>query len=322
MSTIEKIQTFIILFAVTCGIVLGQFNMIHTYSDKFIVPFLFFMLYGLFLSIPLKEIKKGFRNLKFAGTSLTINFLWTPLLAWGLGALFLSDHPALWVGFIMLMVTPCTDWYLIFTEIAKGNVALSTAILPVNLILQVLLLPIYLFLFAGVMKTVAVSVLVESIVIVIVLPFILAHATKFIMNKMKKAEPLENKLIPFFSSAQIVFLSLAIVAMFASQGKYLLQNMNVVLLLLVPVLLFFIINFLLGQFIGRMMHLSYKDTVSLSLTTLARNSPVALAIAVTAFPDEPLRKNGNMHNKKRPILGRFLLWKDYIQHLFLIYHYK
>ena len=86
----------------------------------------------------------------------------------------------------MLMVTPCTDWYLIFTEIAKGNVALSTAILPVNLILQVLLLPIYLFLFAGVMKTVAISVLVESIVIVIVLPFILAHATKFIMNKMKK----------------------------------------------------------------------------------------------------------------------------------------
>ncbi|RCX41824.1 sodium bile acid symporter family protein [Bacillus sp. AG102] len=83
MSTIEKIQTFIILFAVTCGIVLGQFNMIHTYSDKFIVPFLFFMLYGLFLSIPLKEIKNGFRNLKFAGTSLTINFLWTPLLAWG-----------------------------------------------------------------------------------------------------------------------------------------------------------------------------------------------------------------------------------------------
>ena len=71
---------------------------------------------------------------------------------------------------------PCTDWYLIFTEIAKGNVALSTAILPVNLILQVLLLPIYLFLFAGVMKTVAISVLVESIVIVIVLPFILAHA--------------------------------------------------------------------------------------------------------------------------------------------------
>ncbi|MGQ0417954.1 arsenic resistance protein, partial [Bacillus sp. HC-TM] len=121
------------------------------------------------------------------------------------------------------------------------------------------------------MKTVAISVLVESIVIVIVLPFILAHATKFIMNK-----------------TTFIFCSkyLPCDANIATIAK--LKNINVVLLLLVPVLLFFIINFLLGQFIGRMMHLSYKDTVSLSLTTLARNSPVALAIAVTAFPDEPL----------------------------------
>ncbi|MGF1437403.1 arsenic resistance protein [Bacillus thuringiensis] len=288
MSTLEKIQTLIILLAVVGGIILGQFDIVHMYSESFIVPFLFLMLYGLFLSIPLRDIKNGFRNLKFAGTSLTINFLWTPFLAWGLGAIFLSDHPALWIGFIMLMVTPCTDWYLIFTEIAKGNVALATSILPVNLILQVLLLPIYLFLFAGVMKSIEVSVLLESIFIVLVLPFVLAHGTKFIMNKMNKTETLENKIIPFFSSAQIIFLSLAIVSMFASQGKYLLQNMNVVLLLLIPVLLFFVINFILGQFVGRIMRLSYQDTVSLSLTTIARNSPVALAIAVTAFPNEPL----------------------------------
>lgn len=288
MSTIEKMQTLLILLAVAIGILLGQFNIIHMYSENFIVPFLFFMLYGLFLSIPLKEIKNGFRNLKFTATSLAINFLWTPLLAWGLGALFLSDAPALWIGFIMLMVTPCTDWYLIFTEIAKGNVALSTSILPVNLILQVLLLPVYLFLFAGVMKTVEFSVLLESIFTVLVLPFVFAHSTKFILRKMKKITILEDKLIPFFSSAQIVFLNLAIIAMFASQGKYLLENMHVVLLLLIPVLLFFSINFIVGQTVGRIMHFSYEDTVSLNLTTLARNSPIALAIAVTAFPDEPL----------------------------------
>jgi arsenite transporter len=288
MSTLEKVQTLIILGAVVGGILLGQFPIIHMYSEDFIVPFLFLMLYGLFLSIPLNEIKKGFRNVKFAGTSLTINFLWTPFLAWALGALFLSDHPALWIGFIMLMVTPCTDWYLIFTEIAKGNVALATSMLPVNLILQVLLLPVYLFLFAGVMESVEIAILLESIFIVLILPFLLAHSTKFIMNKMKQTDVLENKLIPFFSSAQLIFLSLAIVGMFASQGKYLAQNMNVVVLLLVPVLLFFVINFVVGQVVGRVMRLSYEDTVSLSLTTLARNSPVALAIAVTAFPNEPL----------------------------------
>jgi len=99
------------------------------------------MLYGLFLAIPLKGLKNAFKNIKFLSTNIIINFLWTPLLAWGLGAIFLSDHPALWLGFILLLVTPCTDWYLIFTSIAKGNMSLSTSVLPVNLILQVILLP-------------------------------------------------------------------------------------------------------------------------------------------------------------------------------------
>lgn len=288
MSTIEKIQTFIILFAIIIGIVLGQFQIVHMYAEHFIVPFLFLMLYGLFLSIPLQHIKDGFRNITFAKASLLINFVWTPILAWGLGALFLSDYPALWIGFIMLMVTPCTDWYLLFTSIAKGNVALAASILPVNLILQLLLLPLYLFLFAGVMKTIELSTILQSIVIVLVLPFTLAQFTRFMMNKWKQNHLLENKLIPFFSSAQIVFLSLAIAAMFASQGKLLLENMNIVLLLLLPMLLFFIINFIVGQIVGHTMQFSYEDQVSLNLTTLARNSPIALAIAVTAFPNDPL----------------------------------
>lgn len=82
--------------------------------------------------------------LAVALASLSINFLWTPIFAWGLGAVFLSDLPDLWVGLLMLMVTPCTDWYLVFTGIAGGNVVLATALLPVNLVLQVLLLPVYL----------------------------------------------------------------------------------------------------------------------------------------------------------------------------------
>lgn len=76
--------------------------------------------------------------------------------------------------------------------------------------------------------------------------------------------------------------------MFASQGGYLIKNINVVYTLLIPVLLFFLINFLVGRYISRLLKFSHKDSVSLNLTTLARNSPIALAIAVTAFPDQPL----------------------------------
>ena len=291
MNLMEKFQTVIILASVGLGIVLGQVSYIEGVSEYFIVPFLLFMLYGLFLSVPIKDLKNALLNTKFASSSLMINFLWTPLLAWGLGALFLSDHPALWIGFIMLMVTPCTDWYLAFTGIAKGNVALSAAILPLNLILQVLLLPIYLFLFAGVMETVEMSVLFESILLVLLLPFVLATLTRYIYyiySKVKKQDIFEKRIVPFFETTQIMFLSLAIVAMFASQGRNLFENIHVLLLLLLPVLLFFMVNFILGRIVSRFLKMPYEDSVSLNFTTLARNSPISLAIAVTAFPDQPL----------------------------------
>src|SRR5699024_12500468 len=92
MSRIEKSQTLIILTAVGLGLLLGQICFIEEYSGTLIIPFLLLMLYGLFLSIPLKNIKNAFKNIKFISVSTVINFMWTPLLAWGLGALFLRSE--------------------------------------------------------------------------------------------------------------------------------------------------------------------------------------------------------------------------------------
>lgn len=285
MGTLDKLQTFIILFAVGLGLLFGQVNTIEQYAETLVIPFLFLMLYGLFLTIPLQQLKRAFLNIKFLGANTIINFIWTPVIAWGLGSIFLADYPALWIGFIMLMVTPCTDWYLAFTGIAKGNVSLSTSVLPINLILQVVLLPIYLLLFAGTIETIPISTLVESILIVLVIPFALAHLTLFLL---RKKSVLNNKIIPFFANAQIFLLSLAIMAMFSSQGSYLLENLEVIHILIIPVLLFFVINYIIGRLVGRFLKFSYEDSVSLSMTIIARNSPVSLAIAVTAFPDQPL----------------------------------
>lgn len=286
MSLFEKLQTLIIMGAVGIGLLLGQLPAASGYAEYVIVPFLLLMLYGLFLTIPLRQLTQAFKNIRFLGSSTIINFIWTPLLAWVLGAVFLSDHPALWIGFIMLMVTPCTDWYLVFTSIAKGNVPLSVSVLPINLILQVLLLPLYLLLFAGTIETMRMTTIMESVLLVLVVPFTLAHLTRFLLREKK--EVLDQKLVPFFAKAQIMFLSLAIVAMFASQGSYLLKNLEMIYILIVPILIYFTVNYVLGSLVGRMLRFSYEDSVSLHLTIIARNSPVALAIAVTAFPDQPL----------------------------------
>lgn len=285
MGLFEKLYTFIIFIAVIIGIYIGQVEPIRANAESFIVPLLVAMLYITFLQIPIEAIKQSFKNIKFTYTSVIINFIWTPILAWLLSLLFLSDNPALYIGFIMLMVTPCTDWYLIFTGMAKGNVALSTAILPLNLILQVILLPIYLLIFGGTTGVLEFSFLLESILIALFLPLVLAFLTKVVL---RKKEQLRSKLISNLSVLPIILLSFAIVAMFASQGQLLLDNLELIWQITIPILLFFIINFVVGQKVGQLMKFPYKDRVSLSLTTLARNSPIALAIAITAFPNEPL----------------------------------
>ncbi|WP_025027917.1 arsenic resistance protein [Caldalkalibacillus mannanilyticus] len=284
MGMIEKFYTFIIFLAVVTGLLLGKVDLIQAHADSILIPLLVIMLYLTFLHIRFREIRSSFLNLKFSITALLINFVWVPFLAWVLVGLFL-DHPALAIGFIMLMVTPCTDWYLIFTGVARGNLALSTAILPLNLILQILLLPIFLLLFTGTRGGIEGAYFIEGVVIVLLLPLLLAGLTQLLL---KNKEQLQSKILSKLSVLPIVFLAFAIMAMFASHGQLLVENIELLWSLILPVLLFFVLNFFFGQLVGRSLKFSYADRASLSLTTLARNSPIALALAMTAFPDQPL----------------------------------
>lgn len=285
MGLVEKSYTGIILIVVFIGIGLGQNEAVRTHAEMIILPLLIMMLYSTFLQIPINELKQSFRNRKFAWTTVIINFIWTPLLAGLLALLFLADHPALYLGFILLMVTPCTDWYLIFTGMAKGNVALSSAILPLNLVLQFLLLPVYLMLFGGATGVIELSFLWESVILVLVIPLALVFLTKLILRTRKEVEA---TFLSRLSAVPILFLSLAIMAMFASKGHLLLLHLELIGKLLIPILLFFAVNFVVSQKMGQMLGFAYEERVSVSLTTLARNSPIALAIAITAFPNEPL----------------------------------
>lgn len=285
MKWFEKLYSLVIFLAVLAGLGLGQFDVIQQKAELLILPLLISMLYITFLQIPLEQTKQAFKNAQFSSVALMINFVVTPLFTWLLASLFLGNEPALYIGFIMLMVTPCTDWYLIFTGIAKGNVALSTAILPVNLILQIILLPFYLLVFAGTTGSFEFSFVLESVVEVLLLPLSLAIATRKIAKKKKW---LKKQQVDQLASLPILLLALAIVAMFASQGSLLLRNLDLLWQLLLPILLFFLGMFIFGQQIGKSLKFSYEDTASLNMTTLARNSPIALAIAMTAFPDEPL----------------------------------
>jgi arsenite transporter len=288
MTFLERAQSFIILAAVLAGLALGQVPAVDQHAASFILPLLMFMLTGVFLHVPLHDFQSAFKFRRVAIASLVINFAWTPLFAWLLGWLFLSDQPALWVGFLMLMVTPCTDWYLVFTGISKGNLPLSTALLPVNLVIQLLLLPIYLFVLAGAVFPLNLGLILESIGLVLLLPFFTANVLRYLIVRYRSDKWLGQRVLPVVQTAQIVLLALAIVAVFASEGQTITRRPQILLHLLLPVLLFFAGNLALALVVSKWLRSNYENFVSLSFTTLARNSPIALAIAVVAFPGEPL----------------------------------
>ncbi|MBG1241360.1 arsenic resistance protein [Nostoc sp. NZL] len=285
MSFTEKLQSLFVIIAIFAGLALGQIQWIEENAASLIAPSLMVMLCGVFLNIPLNHLDQAFKNYKMTGLILGINFLWTPIFVWGLGAILLRDSPDLWIGLIMLMVTPCTDWYLIFTGIAKGNVALATALLPWNMILQMVLLPVYLLVFVGKLVQIDATILLESVVLVLAVPILLAFIAKWLIPKVNgfwREIPLK------IAAGQTLFLCLAIAAVFASQGQTLIQRPDVLLKMLLPIFIFYGITFLLTQAIARLGNFSYEDFACFSCTTLARNSPLSLAIATSVFPDRPL----------------------------------
>ena len=282
MNLIEKLEPAILIFAIIIGLVLSDIKILSNNIGNLINLFLCIMLYGIFLEVPLKNLKKSFKNIKFSSTSIIINFIWTPIFGYFLGNLFLNGNMDIFIGFFMLILTPCTDWYLIFTKIAKGDLNLSLSILPINLILQIVLLPIYLIIFFSSNDTVNYSNLVYSLIIVIIIPFLSAQITKLILNNKLK------EITNFFSKYQIVFLALAVFAIFNSQGNQLFGHLNSVLTIFIPLIIFFITTTLIDLLLSEQIHLTYEEYASLTMTTLARNSPLALAIAINSFPNHEL----------------------------------
>ncbi|ELZ38350.1 sodium symporter [Halorubrum saccharovorum DSM 1137] len=288
MDLVEKYQSALVLAAIAVGLAVGQIDGVPPVADRLIVPFLMVILFAAFVGIPLSRLREAFGNRRVAGSSLLVNFVWSPLLAVGLGALFLRDQPALWVGLVMLLVTPCTDWYLVFTDVADGDVPLATSVLPYNLVLQLVLLPVYLYAFAGTLVDLPLALLAESVLLVLVVPLLFGGVVRWWLTRTKGAAWFRERFLPRLSPVQIVFLALAIGAMFASQGAVIVANPRLLALMAVPVALFYAINLAVGFAAGRALSFSYGELVCFNNTILSRNSPTALAIAVVAFPDEPL----------------------------------
>ena len=282
---IGRLQPIVIMAAAAVGLAIGGIIDVGDSASSFIEGPLMALLFILFLSVDLRGIARSFTNVRFTLSAVFLNFVVTPLLAYVLGLVFFPDSLWLRVGLIMLLVTPCTDWYLVFTGMSRGNVELGMSILPLNLVMQILMMPVYLYLFVGSgLEMEPASLLVDACRILLI-PFMLALIVRFLT---RGRDALAEALDRHGDNLQLLFLCIAVVAMFAYEGQAVLENPVLLLEMFLPLGMFFLTLLVLSQFIGRMMYFPYRDTVALSFTSLARNSPLALAIAVAVFADQPL----------------------------------
>jgi len=239
------------------------------------------LIYLVMLGVDLTGVASAFGQRRFLGVAVGINFVVNPLLAWGLGAAFLGNDPELWAGLILFLVTPCIGWYLIFTELAGGDSTLGVSLLAINVILQILLLPMYLLLFAGRVLTLDVTTIAGSVTLYLVVPLAAAVLTRrFLHSKGRTPNDVLGVSLGHLKTASLMIV---IVSMFASQGEVLFDNPNVVWRLAPPITIFFAVAFVVALLGARLAGLPYDQAALLVFTTTSRNSEASLAIAATAF---------------------------------------
>ena len=276
------------LAAVVVGTTLGLAFDFGDAPERLVVPALVGLLALTFAGVNGRSFASGIRpHPKVAAVSLAINFIWTPVLAGLLGWLLLAGEPDLRLGLVMLLVTPCTDWYLVFTGSARGNVALAASLLPANLVLQLLLLPVFVTAFTGTAADIPLADLAGSVALVLGVPLAIAAIVRFLAARTDAHDQLD-RILEHAQPAGLALLALAIAAIFATHARTVTDNPDGFLRLLAPLAAFFATTYLAANATSRVLRLRHPERVTLTMTTLARNSPVALAIATAAFPDRPL----------------------------------
>ena len=248
----------------------------------------FVVILAVMLPVDLSEVGKAFKKIKPTSMALAINFLFIPLFSWALGWLVLRQYPDLWVGVILYTLTPCIGWYLIFTDLAGGDVAWGMALLPWNITLQIVLMPFYLYVLVGRVVPVHFGVLARSIGLFLVAPFVLGHLVQKMVIRRRGRDYFAGPFKRALGNVKLWSLVVVIIAMFASQGG--LRSTDAVQLagLISVLVIFFIVLFGLVVAIGKSTRMTYEDTVTMAFTTTARNSEAVIGVAVSAFPGHPL----------------------------------